>query len=172
MHWSCSPSPLSLQVGAGVRGPEQHNANQACDPDPVSGVCPVSAPPQPERGPHRPGRLLHRTGQGGPFFCRDSHASDGLDSDLTPSRVLHTCVLLPLSPHLKQRGLAVLSPGMAPVLGGQPHTKACASPRELGCQLALGAGSWPPLSCFPSCCTTGLGALPEGVDRAGADLLQ
>ncbi|XP_061028401.1 uncharacterized protein LOC133077610 [Eubalaena glacialis] len=52
------------QAGPGVRGPEQHRADQACDPDAVSGVCPVPAPAQPERGPHRPGRLLHRAGQG------------------------------------------------------------------------------------------------------------
>lgn len=77
---SCSPSVLSLQVGPGVRGPEQHHANQACDPDPVSGVCPVSAPPQPERGPHRPGRLLHCTRQGGPFSWRDTYTGGGLDS--------------------------------------------------------------------------------------------
>ncbi|XP_060144699.1 protein VAC14 homolog [Globicephala melas] len=45
-----SPSLLPLQAGPGVRGPEQHRADQACDPDAVSGVCPVPAPTQPEKG--------------------------------------------------------------------------------------------------------------------------
>lgn len=61
---SHSPFLLSLQAGAGLRGSEQHHANQTCDPDPVSGVCPVPASPQSERGPHWPGSLLDCPGQG------------------------------------------------------------------------------------------------------------
>ena len=86
------PSLLSLQAGPRVRGPEQHGADQACDPDLVSGVCPVSAPPQPERWAHRPGRLLHRTGQGTPFSWRNAHTSRGLDSAPEPNRGLQTRV--------------------------------------------------------------------------------
>lgn len=55
---------LSPQAGARVRGSEQHVSDQARHPDPVAGVRALPAPPQPERGAHRPGRLLHRPGQG------------------------------------------------------------------------------------------------------------
>lgn len=55
---------FSLQAGARVCGSEQHVSNQTRDPDPVAGVRALPAPPQPERGTHWPGRLLHRPGQG------------------------------------------------------------------------------------------------------------
>lgn len=56
---------LLLQAGARVRGAEQRGADQARDPDALGGVRALAAPAQPQRGPDRPGRLLHRPGQGG-----------------------------------------------------------------------------------------------------------
>lgn len=53
---------LNPQTGEGVCGSEQLYPDQTCYPDPGLGVRPVPAPSQPQRRPHQPGSMLHRSG--------------------------------------------------------------------------------------------------------------